>query len=277
MITFVKLNTTAMEPIDKELLIARNEFCKNPETEAYFKKYFTLLLKCEKTASDPSLKYSFLQQADTVLSLFCEKAALDDKVIARIDKYHSDLDVRFAKLESLSASTPAADDPAVSTTAANDASLRSLTELKKEMSAAKTQAKFDKCLKRLAELDAVIDKDSLTQKQRKKYDTLTEAFSKVVSDKVNRFNAQKEREYNAAAISEFHTVYFNYKKDEKKYKELNEATKALVGRLFNFNSSSLTTEVLVYYNHVYSYIFSKLNDEEKFELTQMSLKRFDAE
>lgn len=266
-----------MKPSEKELLIARNEFCKNAGSEFLFKKYFNLLLKQEKKEPNPSVKYDIIQQADTALSVFCERVELNDEIIQHIDKYHSDIDNCFQELNEMSAGISDADDSNDSQIARNEINIQSLAKLKEQMSNITSQSLFDKCLDRLSEIDENIDKESLTREQKKEYDRLTNEFSKVVSDKVNLLNFRKEKDYNASALKEIHTVYYAYKNDEKKYNDFNDETKALIKRLFCFNSSRLTSEVLIYYNQVYSFIFSKLNDEEKFELTEMSLQRFDIE
>jgi hypothetical protein len=41
--------------------------------------------------------------------------------------------------------------------------------------------------------------------------------------------------------------------------------------LFSYDASRLTNETLIYYNHVYNYILSKLNDEEKLTMTKLSI------
>lgn len=43
------------------------------------------------------------------------------------------------------------------------------------------------------------------------------------------------------------------------------------GCLFSYDASKLFNETLIYYNHVYSFIFNKLDDNGKFRLTQISI------
>lgn len=264
-----------MKASEIELLLAKNQFCKNPGFEAYFKKYYNVLIKLEKKAVNSQEKLSMLEQADSALAVFCEKADLNDDVIKRIAEYQMELETRFMKLNELTKKQE--EDNITSIIEFNDGILDELLKLKKIMSTITSQSVLDDRLNRLAELDGSIEKDYLTEPQKKRYDELTNDFSIVVSERVNLLNAMKERQYNSEALKEIHTVYFRYKGEEKKYKDFNDDTKDLVCRLFNFNSSRLTTEVQIYYNHVYSYIFSKLNDEDKFALTEMSLKRFEVE
>lgn len=264
-----------MKASDKALLLAKNSFCKESSIESNFKKYFDILLKHENSASNTGVKLSLLEQADAALAIFCEKANLNEDVIKFIDECQKKLQERFKKLDELEKKQK--EEDIASVVKFNEKILKELVKLKTTMSNVSSQSPFDYCLNKLAELDGSIDKDSLTEDQQNRYNELTSDFSKVVSGRVNYLNAIRERQYNSEALREIHTVYFRYKNDEKRYKVFNEDTKDLVSRLFNFNSSRLTTEVQIFYNHVYSYIFSKLNDEEKFALTEMSLRRFDME
>ena len=195
-----------MKSSDKELLIAKNLFCKNPSIEAFFKKYFSTLIKHEKKAANTPDKFSLLEQADSALSIFCEKADLNDDVIKRIDEYQLELGNCFKKLDELAKKQEVADLAGIAKI--NDGALEELQKLKKQMSAINSQTLFDHMLNRLAEIDGSIDKDSLTKEQQKCYEELTKEFSTTVSEKVNHFNAIQEREYNNKALKEIHNVYF---------------------------------------------------------------------
>lgn len=265
-----------MTPKDRQMLIAKNSFCRNPKSKDRFEKYFRLLLERAKEANSLEEKNSWTEEADLTLSVFCEKAKLSGKVIMDVELYQKELGDELDKVDELmdkqvEKENNIQEGERKKIEQENKYYLGKLTDLLGEIETVYEQSAFDLRLNRLAEYEGKLNKECFTEDQRRQYDSLTKDFSKVVSKKVNELNTLAEKNYNFQALNEFHYVYEEYKGNEKKYKEYSDLKK-LVSRLFRFTGSRLTTEVQLYYNQVYSYIFGKLNDEDKFKLTALSLQ-----
>ncbi|MFW6030714.1 MAG: hypothetical protein ACOCRO_10770, partial [Halanaerobiales bacterium] len=154
----------------------------------------------------------------------------------------------------------------------NDLNLSNLVELKGKLYDAESQENFDKLLIEVNNYENGLEKDFFTNEQENLYDALTKEFSQIISNKMNDLNQKDYVDYNKKAIRDFKYVFDKFKDNEAKYKEHHSHLYALVSKkLFSYDASKLFNETLIYYNHVYSYIFSKLDDNGKFRLTQISI------
>jgi len=117
-----------------------------------------------------------------------------------------------------------------------------------------------------------LEKDYLSPDQKELYDTLTSEYSKVVADKLAELERIENIEYNKSAVKSFKRAFDDFQLSETKYKENQSQLYSLVSdNLFGYDATRLFNETLIYYNHVYSFIFNKLDDDNKFRLTQFSI------
>ena len=115
-------------------------------------------------------------------------------------------------------------------------------------------------------MDQSINRDRLSSSQENKYIQLTKKSSEIVSSKMAYFENLKNRAYNIKAIEAYEKVFNMFKNGN-----LMSNHKDLMKDLFSFDTSRLYNETLVYYNHVYNYILSKLSDEDKFTMTKYAI------
>lgn len=116
-----------------------------------------------------------------------------------------------------------------------------------------------------------LDKTILDKHQITLYNSLTRDFSTLVSQKMAEFTHNEDTQYNKRAAKSFKKAFELFKENEDKYKKFDRELYGLVSEyLFAFDAKRLFNECLVYYNHVYSYIFNKLDDDGKFRFTQFS-------
>ena len=78
--------------------------------------------------------------------------------------------------------------------------------------------------------------------------------------------------YNQKAVDAFASAFKQFKDNEAKYKNHTQLYTLASTTLFAFDAARLFNETLIYYNHVYSYIFSKLDDDGKLALTRYSIE-----
>ena len=96
---------------------------------------------------------------------------------------------------------------------------------------------------------------------------MTRQCSKIVDIKLRVFQRMADAEYNEQALDAYERVYQYFKTGE-----VPNNHKEVINGLFGFDTSRLFNETLTYYNHIYAYVLSKLNDEGKFLLTKAAIR-----
>lgn len=247
----------------RALLVGQNMVNHNPANKDWFEAYFDYLIFLAQN-DDIIVAKSFLQQAAGVLAFFSESTEIDESIVEFIINKEDDLN-RIAEV--LRKQQEDINRKAIrqEVTYHNDA-LELLEQLLEKIEKCESSVDFNKYVDNLGKVDQSINRDRLSERQEEKYVELTQKSSNIVSSKMTYFENIKNREYNISAIEAYSKV-FNMFKNGKMIDEHKEAIKAL----FMFDASKLYNETLVYYNHVYNYILSKLSDEEKFTLTKYAI------
>jgi Ca2+-binding EF-hand superfamily protein len=112
----------------------------------------------------------------------------------------------------------------------------------------------------------------LDDQQSAAYDKLTKEHTALISEKMRKIEYQKNTSYNKEAVESFSKAFQLFKSDESTYKNQTQLYKLASQNLFAYDASRLFNETLIYYNHVYTYIFSKLDDDGKLHLTRFSIE-----
>ena len=144
--------------------------------------------------------------------------------------------------------------------------------LKDTLQSADTQESYDAILVKIGKIDSEIDKDALTEEQNNVYEALTKDHTELIGSKMRQLEYKKNIDYNKKAAEAFASAFERFRKDEGKYKKQTQLFTLASKTLFAYDASRLFNETLIYYNHVYSYIFSKLDDDGKFALTRYSIE-----
>lgn len=155
--------------------------------------------------------------------------------------------------------------------ATNTTQIKKLYAIKQKLENTKTHAEFDKLLQEISAVDAEIDHDSLTPEQKTHYDQLNKSCTDTISTKMRQLEYKDNIDYNKKAVNAYNSAFIKFKQNENQYK----GTKlfGLVSTtLFAYDAGRLFNETLIFYNHVYSYIFNKLDDNGKLELTKYSIE-----
>jgi hypothetical protein len=256
--------------VSKAVLVGRNLFNKNPADSTIFTAYFEHLCELAELLTLLTERKDLAGQAGTALAFYSENAELTEDIVAGIISCEQ----RIASIyEEIARAEQAKAEEAFARIKANNADcLRQLYSLKDSLYGSATEETFNAVLAKLGEVDARIDKDALTQDQSGTYDTFTKEYTTLISDKMREFEYKKNIKYNKQAVEAFAAAFKKFREDESKYKNQTQLFSLVSSTLFAYDASRLFNETLIYYNHVYSYIFSKLDDDGKLALTRYSIE-----
>lgn len=251
-------------------IVGKNFYSKNLGNKVMFIKYFDFLLMVAHYPIEIETRKYFISEAETALVFFSENTDIDMEKVDFIKKCRATLlqvsnDINNVELKIYSEQNERV-------LKENNQYIKELVDLKGKLFATKQQEEFDKLLVDVNKIENSINKELLSDEQKELYDSLTKDYSKLISEKMLDLNEKNNTKYNNAAVRDFKYVYKEFKENEAKYKNSQSQLFALVSkRLFSYDVSRLFNESLIYYNHVYSYVFSKLDDDGKFNLTQISI------
>lgn len=144
--------------------------------------------------------------------------------------------------------------------------------IKQKLENAKTHAEFDKLLQEISAVDAEIDHDNLTSEQKTHYDQLNKSCTDTISAKMRQLEYKDNIDYNKKAVNAYNSAFTSFKNNESRYKDKSQLFSLVSTTLFAYDAGRLFNETLIFYNHVYSYIFNKLDDNGKLELTKYSIE-----
>lgn len=256
--------------ITEALLVGRNLFNRNSGDEKIFSAYFEYLCTLAETLPSLADRINFAEQASVALAFYSENAELTSESVDVLSGRQQRIDVILSEIESTKAKRVSAERAEIETH--NSERLKKLYSLKDEMQRASTQDQFDSILVKIGETDATMDKDTFTDEQSSIYESLTKDHTELISEKMRQLEHVKNIAYNKQAADAFASAFERFRKDENKYKNQSQLFSLASTTLFAFDASRLFNETLIYYNHVYSYIFSKLDDDGKLALTRYSIE-----
>lgn len=254
----------------KALVVGRNLFNRHPESEEVFSAYFDFLCTLAESLPSDTDRKQFAERADMTLAFFEENAAISEELLEQITVCRQRLDIIFTNLHKQQNDVVLAEQKKMEQE--NQKRLLKIHELKGRISSAADQAALDNALAQLAKIDAELEKDSFTVEQSAYYNTETRAFTELISDTMRRLEYKKNVAYNKKAAESFSKAYKAFCEDEGKYKNKDQLRALASKYLFSFDAARLFNETLIYYNHIYSYIFSKLDEDGKFALTKCSIE-----
>ena len=250
--------------ISEALLVGQNLFNKNGADKECFEMYFALLIELAAKSENYAYGERYLQQATAALTYFAENVDIDEQTVDYIKEKEAELDDIFSILNSRAEERKK--EALKAKIKDNDDSLSLIKKVADKLQSIDDKNDFDNSLVQIEKIDSSIDRDHLVERQQKEYDALTRMCSDIVSKKLKEFEKKSNVEYNIKAIEAYEKVFKMFKDGETGSKH-----KAALKEFFAFDASRLFNETLIYYNHVYGYILSKLNDDEKLTLTKYAI------
>ena len=256
--------------IQEALLIGRNMVNKAPGDSECVNAYLDFLLMLAEILPRTDERKSFADQANLVLSFYEENADLTDDIINNIHVYHNRLGAVVTDIAQLEQEEYEKQKRAIEAT--NTTQIKKLYTIKQKLENAKTHAEFDKLLQEISAVDAEIDHDNLTSEQKTHYDQLNKSCTDTISAKMRQLEYKDNIDYNKKAVNAYNSAFTSFKNNESRYKDKSQLLGLVSTTLFAYDAGRLFNETLIFYNHVYSYIFNKLDDNGKLELTKYSIE-----
>jgi hypothetical protein len=256
--------------ISEALLVGQNMFNRNPANPEVFSAYFDFLCSLAETLPSLEEKQDFANRATVALAFYAENAELDEALMESIIAQQERLSAASDRIGA--AVREKADIALKEREQQNTACLKDIYKNKDCLKNADTQELFDAALAEIGTADAKIDKGNLTAEQNSAYDSLTKELTDLISVKMRELEYRKNIAYNKQAADSFAQAFIKFRENESEYKNQTQLFKLAANMLFAYDASRLFNETLIYYNHVYSYIFSKLDDDGKLALTRYSIE-----
>lgn len=246
------------------LIVGQNLFAKNSGDPEIFKAYASVLESVMEAEDTSDGKMRYFQQLSSMLSAFSESASMDDAMIKFVMSQEDRLGKLFDEVQQLRKQEE--HEFVKKKFVENDGVLANLSNTIEEIKKAADKTSFDAMLHQIQQYDAMIDKTYLLDGQKNLYDSMTQQCSKIIDEKLRAFQRVADIEYNERALVAYEKVFQFFKAGK-----VSNDHKDVISGLFGFDPSRLFNETLTYYNHVYAYVLSKLNDDEKFRLTKVAI------
>lgn len=256
--------------IQEALLIGRNMVNKAPGDPECVGAYLDFLLMLAEKLPRMDERKGFANQANLVLSFYEENAELTETCIHDIQTYRNRLGTIVMEIAQLEQEEQ--EKKLQEIEASNTEQIKDLYAIKQKLENVKNRAEFDTLLQKIGAVDAQIDHDHLTAEQKTHYDQLNKSCTDTISAKMRQLEYMDNIAYNKKAVTAYNSAFTSFKDNEAQYKDKRQLFSLVSSTLFAYDAGRLFNETLIFYNHVYSYIFSKLDDNGKLELTKYSIE-----
>ena len=252
------------------LIVGKNLFNQQPFDEKIFTSYFNFLCKLASYPITTEERKHYATEADIALAYFTENVKISVITLELIKESKSQLERIIRDI--IRVENTLAERALKDVQDKNTAELRKLVELKGKLFMVTSKVDFDSLLHSVQKCEKSIEKKYLSKEQNDLYDDLTSEYSNIVNEKLMELERIENVKYNRSAIKSFKLVFDKFQSDESKFTDNQSQLYALVSEnLFGYDASRLFNETLIFYNHVYSFIFSKLDENGKYRLTQFSI------
>ena len=251
--------------------VIKNDLSHNPGDIEIFKTFMDLALRIASFDMEFNARRKYLSEADMALTIFSESVEMTDESIIGLIKDYS------SKISKASIALQKEEEKSIyeleeSKRQGNQKLFEELSDIYKKMESINSQKELDDILQNIADIEAQIDKRVFSVTQQQTYESLTQGFSKLISEKMEDINHLELLNLNKEAIENFKLVFDKYNEKKSFYNKNEADLKALVTKyLFAYDSRQLFNESLIYFNHVYSTIFNGVDDDLKFKSTEWSI------
>lgn len=247
------------------LIIGQNLFAKNSGDREIFESYASVLESVMEAEETSNGKMRYFRQLSSALSAFSESTSIDDTVVSFVMSQEDRLGKLFDGIQQLRKREE--HEFVKKKVVENDGVLVKLSDTMEEIKKAADKTSFDAMLHQIQQYDAMIDKAYLVDRQKDLYDSMTRQCSKIVDEKLRAFRRVTDIAYNEQALMAYEKVFQLFKTGK-----VPNDHKDVIDGLFGFDADRLFNETLTYYNHVYAYVLSKCDDDEKLCLTKAAIR-----
>lgn len=242
------------------LLLADNLFDKHPENDALFHRYINVLFDYYEVCEN---KEFVLQRMQEVVSIYSEKVNLNKEILTDIRKIEEKVNLKHN--EFIEKKNYEKKEFLTKIIIQNDDVLDKIVAQVEKLNTVINEKEFNTLVQEIKNLDETLKADYFVERQKTKYDKLTKTTTEIIDKKIKYFEHLKKVDYNKEAINSYDKVYKIFKEGTGSYSD------GLIKELFMYDPEKLFNETIVYYNHVYNYILSKLKDDDKFAITKLAI------
>lgn len=256
--------------IVEALMVGRNMVNQDPKSVEKLEIYLDLLLFLSENLPSLDERKQFIGQASVTVAFFEENADLSVPLVERISSFKNRINDINALIITEEKNRNSKELKVLEIN--NNKLIKELYHAKQVLSKANTQEEFDKALLDISLIDANIKHDYMTDEQNGHYDQINKECTACISEKMREIEHKNNISYNKKAVEAYDQAFRKFKTNEGKYKNQTQLFSLVSSTLFAFDAARLFNETLIYYNHVYSYIFGKLDDDGKLALTRFSIE-----
>ena len=248
-------NSLSESAPERAQIVGRNILSQNPNDLAFAEIYLTFCIKNIVSLSNDISDF-FINESERTLQHISNTCDMSEEYLQQIDSYSSQIN----------------EQENIARENFNSQIFQSNQELIKSI-----ENEFDRLrwvkddksiLFKIEQLDAQLIKEMLSNEQKDSYNSLVSKISDYVATNSKR----KARENNLDALSLFNSALETFNSD-KIFKKDKEKLEGLIKKyLCKYDVNTLDSEVALYYNYVYNYIFTKVKDELKFNMVECVVK-----
>lgn len=248
-------NSLSESAPERAQIVGRNILSQNPNDLAFAEIYLTFCIKNIVSLSKDISDF-FINESERTLQHISNTCDMSEEYLQKIDSYSSQIN----------------EQENIARENFNSQIFQSNQELIKSI-----ENEFDRLrwvkddksiLLKIEQLDAQLIKEMLSDEQKDSYNSLVSKISDYVATNSKR----KARENNLDALSLFNSALETFNSD-KIFKKDKEKLEGLIKKhLCKYDVNTLDSEVALYYNYVYNYIFTKVKDELKFNMVECVVK-----
>lgn len=257
--------------IDNALLVGRNIVNRTPSDREGVKAYFDFLIELAENLPALDDRRDYSDQAEVILAYVSENAEISEEYILMLSEMRNKVNEVSRKITE--AENKKIEDIISKIEHSNSQSIKKIYSVCEELKEVDNQEDFEKYMIILNEEDSLIDKEYLSDELKQQYDILTKECTELISKKMQEIEHQDNIKYNSNAVDVFSEVFEKFRDNESLYKKDMNALQELVSdTLFHFETQRLFSETLIYYNHIYQFIFEKMEEEGRLALTRFAVE-----
>lgn len=245
-------------------IVIQNLFTKDAGNKEVYTEYSKFLISQALDAPDVNMKEEFADKANMALMFFMENTTLDSEMIKFINKEQDKLSNLFVEIQEIKVAQINIQSQEIKKK--NKEGLKLVRSIIASMKQEATMETIEHKAKQIAQIDTQLYSDYFSEAENKEYENLTRECSEVIKNKSIELQEIANKNYNLQAVNAYKKVFDTFNGT------LNCAPNGSVFKeIFAFDPNRLSNETLVYYNHVYSFLLSKLSEDEKYQMTKAAV------
>lgn len=145
------------------------------------------------------------------------------------------------------------------------------TELN-QLDEVETEKEFDALLDDVKKAEKKLKVSSMDEKEKDAYDRLIDLYAAKISSRTRDFENAELTRYNIECLDSLKNLMQAFRKSRRKFiSHFDLLEPLLCERMFSIDTSKLFSATSEYYEYCYAYIFTRLNNEDKYAMARLAL------